>query len=216
MRPILWIFGIILLGLATSVMAGGPQTTSFRYRWVDATGLPHYSDSLSMKALKYGYDVLDSQGMVVRRVPGEMTAAERKLADTSAARAASSRQTALDQLQEDRQMLTAYPTEASFKASQQARIDSMDDGIHTTQMNLQSQEQNLAQLLDRAADYSTQGNTVPHALTERIAKQRLVVAAQRQLLKQQQADKVDLGKQIATDLAHYQALRAKQQARYGQ
>ena len=215
MRPILWILGIILFGLATSVMAGGPQASSFRYRWVDATGLPHYSDSLSIKALKYGYDVLDSRGMVARHVHGEMTAAERKLADTSAARAASSRQTALDQLQEDRQLLTAYPTEASIKAAQQARIDNLGDRIHTTQMNLRSQEQNLAQLLDRAADYSTQGNTVPHALTERITEQRLVVTDQRQLLKQLHANKIDLDTQVATELAHYQALRAKQQARYG-
>lgn len=216
MRPILRTLSIILIGLAASAQAGQPQNTTFRYRWVDATGLPHYSDSLSIKAIKYGYDVLDARGMVVRHVAGEMTDAERKLADARAAHAASTREAAMDQLEQDRQMLMAYPTEASYVAAQQARVDSLDDRIHTIQLNLQSQEQNLAQLLDRAADYSSQGTTVPHTLTQRIAEQRQAVAAQRQLLKQQKAGKDDLGQQVKDNIAHYRALRAKQQARYGQ
>ncbi|HET7300596.1 MAG TPA: DUF4124 domain-containing protein [Oleiagrimonas sp.] len=216
MRLILRTLSIILIGLAASVQAGQPQNTTFRYRWVDATGLPHYSDSLSIKAIKYGYDVLDARGMVVRRVAGEMSSAERKLADAKAAHAASTREAALDQQEQDRQMLMAYPTEASYAAAQQARLDSLDDHIHTTQMNLQSQEQNLAQLLDRAADYSSQGETVPHALTQRIAEQSQTVAAQRQLLKQQKAGKDALGKQVESNIAHYRTLSAKQQVQYGQ
>ncbi|HET6587527.1 MAG TPA: DUF4124 domain-containing protein [Oleiagrimonas sp.] len=216
MRLILRTLSVILIGLAASAQAGQPQNTTFRYRWVDATGLPHYSDSLSIKAIKYGYDVLDARGMVVRRVPGEMSSAERKLADAKAARAASTREAALDQQEQDRQMLMAYPTEASYAAAQQARLDSLDDHIHTTRMNLQSQEQNLAQLLDRAADYSSQGTTVPHALTQRIAEQSQTVTAQRQLLKQQQARKDDLGKQVKDNIAHYRTLSARQQVQFGQ
>lgn len=216
MRPILRTLSVMLVVLAASAQAGQSQTTTFRYRWVDATGLPHYSDSLSIKAITYGYDVLDASGKVVRHVAGEMTAAERKLAEAKAARAASTRESALDQEEQDRQMLMAYPTEASYEAAQQARIDSLDDRIHTTHLNLQSQEQALAQLLDRAADYSSQGTPVPHTLTQRIAEQRQAVAALRQLLKQQEAGKIDLGKQVKDNIAHYRALRTKQQARYGQ
>src|SRR5699024_4811965 len=116
--------------------------------------------------------------------------------------------------QQNRRLLMAYPTEEAFKQAQQARIDNMDDRIHTTQMNLDSQEQNLAQLLSHAADYTTLGKGVPHNLARRIAKQRQTVTAQRQKLKQQQNRKADLGKQVAAELVRYRDLQASQRARY--
>ncbi len=216
MRPIIWTFGIVLLGLAIGAQAAHPQNDTHRYRWVDATGLPHYSDSLSVDALKYGYDVINASGRVVRHVPAQMSGARRATAEARAAQAEADRQAALKQMEKDRQMLMAYPTEASFKAAQHARIDSLDQQIRTTRMNLDAQEQNLAQLLDHAAGYSTRGEPVPDKLGQRIAAQRQAVTAQRRLLEKQQAKRVDLDKDVKAELAHYRELRTRQQSRYGQ
>jgi hypothetical protein len=80
-------------------------------------------------------------------------------------------------------------------------------------MNMDSQEQNLAQLLDHASDYTTQGKDVPEKLAKRIAGQREAVASQRHLIKKQQGRKVDAQKKMAAKLAHYRAVRAKQEER---
>lgn len=217
MRLIIRITAMALAGVSVCALAGKPpdNDAARRYRWVDAAGLPHYSDSLNMQALKFGYDVIGPGGMVVRRVPAEPSATEREAARAEATREARRHQSAAERERKDRQLLMAYPTEASFRSAQQARLDSLDESIHTTRINLRSQEQNLAQLLSHAADYGRRNTTVPAALAKRIAHQREVVAEQRQALKHRQSEKADAEQRATRALAHYRQLREARKARYG-
>lgn len=216
MRAIIRITAMALVGVSFCALAGKPPNPSaHRYRWVDAGGLPHYSDSLNMQALKFGYDVIGPGGMLVRHVPAELTPDQRKAARAQAARETARQHDTSQRQQKDRQMLMAYPTETAFREAQQARLDSLDESIRTTRINLRSQEQNLAQLLGHAADYGRRSETVPAALAERIKTQRGVVADQRQTLKHRQKQKAGVEKQAAQDLAHYRQLSEKREARYG-
>lgn len=200
MRPILWISALLLLGvIANAHAAQDADTAGHHYRWVDASGLPHYSDTLSINALRYGYDVLGAGGRVIRHVS--------RASDVDT-------HTGDNQRVHDRRLLIAYPTEADFKAAQQARIDQLDRQLHTTRMNLDSQEANLAQLLGHAADVSRQGKPVPHALDQRISKQRKAVDTQRGVLKRLQTRRTTSRNQAAAELAHYRQLQAQQRARY--
>lgn len=204
MRPILWIFALALLGtVASAPAAQHTDTTSRHYRWVDAGGLPHYSDTLSIKALRHGYDVLGTDGRVIRHVARETATATHVT------------QRRIDPHQSDRQLLMAYPTEADFKAAQQAHIEQFDRQLRTTRMNLDSQETNLAQLLGHAADFSRQGKPVPHSLDQRIGKQRKTVDTQRELLEHLQTKRAAAQKEAAARLTHYRELQAHQKARYG-
>ncbi|HEX7341375.1 MAG TPA: DUF4124 domain-containing protein [Rhodanobacteraceae bacterium] len=206
MRPIIRITAFALLGVAFSAVA--MQHTNYRYRWVDATGLPHYSDSLTVKAVKFGYDVLGPDGDVIRHVAGVVTPAERKAAAAKLAR----QQTIVNQQQHDRELLTAYPTEAAYKAALQARIEQVDGLIHTTRLNLDSQEQYLAQMLASAADYTRENKSVPRDLDKHIAGQRQIIMTQRQLLAKQQVQRTQAQQQVSVKLAHYRKLVADQQA----
>lgn len=204
MRPILWIFALTLLGSIASAQATQhADTPSRHYRWVDAAGLPHYSDTLGAKALRHGYDVLSADGRVLRHVGRATTPAN--VAATPGTH----------QHQRDRQLLVAYPTETAFKAAQQARIDQLDRQRRTTRMNLDSQEANLAQLLGRAADFSRRGKSIPEALIQRIALQRKSVNTQRGLLDRLQVKRAAAQNKSAARLTHYRALQARQKARYG-
>lgn len=209
MRPLLWITPL-LLAVAFGAPAQQHESQNYRYRWVDAAGLPHYSDSLTVKAVQFGYDVLSIDGRVIRHVPRPPTAAERKTSEAQAAQARSAAQNVAEQRRSDDQLLAAYPSEAGFKASQQARIDQLDQHIHTTHLNLNSQEQNLAELLARAADFHDGGHAVPPDLQKRIVKQRQVVDTQRSLLKEQKLRLAQAKKEVAANLAHYRALQAQQ------
>ncbi len=209
MRPTMWI-ATLLLAVCFGAQAQQHQSSAYRYRWVDATGLPHYSDALTVKAIKFGYDVLGADGHVIRHVPRPPTAAQREADAAQAARQRDAENSAADARRKNQRLLAAYPTEASFKAAQQARIQQLDQHIHTTHLNLNSQEQNLAELLARAADFSRQGQPAPHALAKRIAKQRETVNAQRTLLKQQLARRTQAKKDVAAKLAHYRRLQAQQ------
>jgi hypothetical protein len=200
-----------LLASASVCAQQQPITNGVRYKWVDGQGLPHFSDSLSQDALKYGYSVVNDQGMVVQRVQRQLTPEEQAAAQKLAAQQAAAKHAADEQARADQQMLAAYPDEASYKASLQQALTSMDQQIHTSKLNLRSQEQALTELLGRAAEADHDKQPVPKFLQDGIAKQRGVVSDLQALLQRQQAQRDQAEQQQAQQLAHYRAMLAAQQ-----
>ncbi len=199
----------LIAGLAAHAQSTA-NTGSLRYRWQDSHGLVHFSDSLSAEAMKYGYDVINDRGMIVQRVQRQLSPEERVAANKLAAAEATRQRIARDRANADAQMLAAYPDEASYKMSQQQLLDSLDQQIRTTQLNLRGQEKALTDLLARAGEIERAKKTVPKYLIDSIASQRNVVTAQRSALLRQQAERAQDVQQQARDLAHYRALKAAQ------
>ena len=211
MRKSSFVFAAVALtaGLAAHAQSS-PNTGSLRYRWQDSHGLVHFSDSLSAEAMKYGYDVVNDRGMIVQRVQRQLSPEERIAANKLAAAEAARQRIARDRANADAQMLAAYPDETSYKMSQQQLLDSLDQQIRTTQLNLRGQEKSLTDLLARAGEIERAKKPVPKYLTDSIASQRNVVTAQRSALLRQQAERAQDVQQQARDLAHYRALKAAQ------
>lgn len=199
-----------LLGVAVAAQAQRVDHGDYRYKWHDASGLLHYSDSLTVDALKYGYDVLNERGMTVRHVSRQLTPEQHQAARAEARRQAAAQRVSERKQQQDEQMLAAYPDEAAFKASQQAQIDNLKQHIRTVQLNLHSQEQSLADLLASAAELERADKDVPKTLVDRIATQKQAVAAQRAELDRQQAGEVAAEHDAAANLQRYRTLRARQ------
>lgn len=202
-------FVIALLALTTVVDAQNKVST-YRYRWKDASGLPHYSDSLTSDAMKYGYELVDDRGLVVQHVDRQLTPEERAAAQKAAEEQAVVDRAAEQRKRNDAQMLAAYPTEAAYKTSQQQYLDSMDQQIATTRSNLRSQEKALTDLLTRAGDLERAKQPVPPFLSEGIAKQRDVVARQRDTLDREQKGRDAQVQKNVQDLVHYRELKAAQ------
>jgi small-conductance mechanosensitive channel len=202
-------FVIALLAL-TAVAHAQSKPGAYRYRWKDATGLPHYSDSLTSDALKYGYELVNDRGIVVQHVDRQLNPEERAAAQKAAEQQAVLDRAAEQRKRNDAQMLAAYPTEASFKTSQQENLDSLDQQIGTTRSNLRSQEKALTDLLTRAGDIERAKQPVPPVLTEGIAKQRDVVARQRDALEREQNGRDAQVQKNTQDLMHYRDLKAAQ------
>lgn len=202
-------FVIALLALTTIVHAQNKAPT-YRYRWKDAAGLPHYSDSLTSDAMKFGYELVNDRGIVVQHVDRQLNPEERAAAQKAAEQQAVLDRAAEQRKRNDAQMLAAYPTEASFKTLQQENLDSLDQQINTTRSNLRSQEKALTDLLTRAGDIERAKQPVPPYLTEGIAKQRDVVARQRDALEREQNARDAQVQKNTQDLMHYRDLKAAQ------
>ncbi|MEO7072125.1 MAG: DUF4124 domain-containing protein [Rhodanobacter sp.] len=210
MRKLWPVFAVVIL--AASQCALAQETSHVRYKWQDAQGLVHFSDSLSSEAMKYGYTVVNDQGVVVGRVARQLSAEERAAASKLADQQAAAQRATREQAKAEAQMLNAYPDEASFRLSQQQTLDTIDQQIHTTQINLRSQEKALTDLLGRAADLERSKQPVPPFLVDGIAKQRSVVTGQRTNLTRQRAEKTRASAEQRTDLARYRALKAAREA----
>lgn len=198
---------ILSLGLAGFAVAQN-SPGGFRYRWVDAHGLPHYSDSLTDDALKYGYDVINSNGMVMTHVQKQMTPEERAAAQKQAAEAAAKQRAIEEGKSKDIQLLNTYPDEAALKTEQQQVLDNLDEQMSTTRVNLHSQDAALTDLLNRAADEERAKKPVPKFLTDQIATQRNVVANERALLERQKANREAVAQQQEQELQHFRELKA--------
>ena len=190
---------------AVSVLAAG----NVRYKWRDAEGNLHYSDSLPADANVYGYEVVSGQGIVVKRVPPAMTPEQRAAASSQAAAERSAKDEADRQAREDQQLLAANPTEQDLKSSQQQQIEMIDLQIRSLQTGLQSLERNLTDLLGRAADLERDGAPLPERLNSQIATVRSQMDAQHLQLDRQLAEREKTSHGFAEELARYQALREK-------
>lgn len=201
---------IATAALIASLPAFAQGSGSVRYRWRDAHGLPHYSDSLNIEAMKSGYDLVNDQGMVLGHIARQLTPAERAAAQKLAGEQAAQRRQQDEQARADVQLLSAYPDEAAYQLAQQQTLDTIDQQMNTTRINLRSQEKALTDLLGRAADLERTKQPVPRYLVDSIAEQRNVVAGQRSVLERQQQTHQSTEQQQVAQLQHYRALKAAQ------
>ncbi|HEX5304730.1 MAG TPA: DUF4124 domain-containing protein [Dyella sp.] len=197
--------GLGFAGLAQAQRAGAGS--SVQYRWHDAKGLAHYSDSLSVDAIANGYDVVNSQGLVMRHVDRPLSASERAAAKKLAVEAAARKREQEQRQREDQQMLAAYPDEAQFVAAQHDELTSIDQQIATTRASLATQEKALADLLDRAGELERAKQPVPKFLSDKIAAQRNVVGSQRALLDRLLASYATTQLKNEAQLQRYRQLR---------
>ncbi|MBD8882295.1 DUF4124 domain-containing protein [Rhodanobacter sp. 7MK24] len=210
-KPRSILFAAALLASTTIHAQQNPGDNGLRYKWIDGQGQAHFSDSLTQDALKFGYSVVNDQGIVVQRVQRQLSPEERAAAQKLATQQAAAKRAADDQARADEQMMDAYPDEASYLASLQQGLANMDQQIHTSKLNLRSQEQALTELLGRAAEAEHNKQPVPKFLQDGIARQRAVVSDLQALLQRQQAQRDEAEQQQTQQLAHYRALRDQQQ-----
>ena len=201
-------FIALSLGLTGVAMAQQSAPGGVRYRWVDASGLPHYSDSLTEDALKYGYDIINSNGMVMTHIQKQLSPAERAAAQKQAAEAAARQRAAAEQKARDIELLNTYSDEDALKTEQQQVLQNLDEQMSTTRVNLRSQDAALTDLLNRAADDERAKQPVPKFLNDQIATQRNIVANERALLERQNANRDTVVQQQAQELVHFRELMA--------
>ncbi|MEO7064161.1 MAG: DUF4124 domain-containing protein [Dokdonella sp.] len=201
------LIAVLAAVLSASACAAGLDHN--RFKWRDGAGNLHYSDALPPEAAKLGYDVVNPQGLVVKRVERAKTAAELKDAKAALAKAQVEQNATDASKRSDQQLLTGYPTESDLKRAQQQKQDMLDQQIVAAQISLHSQEQLLADLLNRAAEAERAGKTLSDAQAAALSKARKQVDAQRLTLDHRQAQRDNAGVQFEAETARYRDLKAK-------
>ena len=202
------IFGALVLLFAAS-HAFGAETGHNRYKWRDAQGNPHYDDILPEEALKYGYDIINPSGIVVKHVDRAKTPEELAADKAAAEKAATAKRLQDDQLTKDKQMLAAYPSEQDLQNSQREQLAVIDQTVQATQASLQNQEKSLSEMLAHAADLDRTGKPVPATLQQQIDMLRVGIEKQKAYIANKNAEKEASAKRFETELAHYREVQAR-------
>lgn len=210
MQSVLRTTAIALLLVTIGAAAAGPSNDGrMRYKWRDEAGNLHYADSVPPEATRLGYEVVNQQGVVVRRVERAKTAAELAATKAAAEKLAEEKRKADDAARNDAQMLAAYPSEEDLRKSLQAQIDLITQNIQATEVGITSQEKSLAERLVHAAEQERNGKPVPAPVQNQINTLRKGLADQKAFLERRTADRTAMEKQLVTDLEKYRVLKQR-------
>jgi hypothetical protein len=203
---------VLALLIAGQAWAAGPSQPHQRYKWTDGEGNLHYADLLPPEAVRFGYEIVNAQGVVIKHVDRPKTAEERAAAKAELAKAQAAKDTAEARVRNDKQMLAAYPTEEDLKRAQHQQAEMMEQNLGSARISLQSQEKSLAELLGHAADLDGSGKPVPSTLAKKIADMRKQVEEQRTYIAHKQKERDDTVAHFDDEVAHYRSLKQPQEA----
>ncbi|HEX7768774.1 MAG TPA: DUF4124 domain-containing protein [Dokdonella sp.] len=198
---------LLLCVAATPALA--QKSDHNRYKWRDASGNLHYSDSLPPEAAKYGYEIVNPQGIVVKRVAREKTAAELAAAKAAAAREKAELEMLEARARADAQLLANFPQESDLLRAQRQRIEMLDQHVNAARISLRNQEQALAELLGNAADSERAGKAVSERESSQIADMRKQVDRQRDIVGRREAERRDAGARFESEVQRYRELKAR-------
>lgn len=199
----------LLAMLATSACwAAGTAQPHNRFKWTDPEGNLHYSDALPPEAAKYGYEIVNAQGVVIRHVDRLKTAEEKAAAKAELAKAQAAKDSAESRVRNDQQMLAAYPTEDDLKRAQRQQSEMLDQNLTSARISLQNQEKSLAELLGHAAELDSSGKPVPSALAKKIGVMRKQVEDQRAYIARKENERNETVAHFDDELAHYRSVKS--------
>lgn len=194
----------IIAGTASAADGSGHN----RYKWYDAAGNLHYGDALPPEAARLGYELVNPQGVVIKRVERARTAEELAAAKAAAARDQTTRDLADRRSRADEQLVTAYPTEADLRRAQHQQLDMLDQQINAARISLRNQEQSLADLLARAADVERSDKALPDVDANQLATLRKQVDDQHLAVARTQASRDQATVRFETEVTRYRELQA--------
>lgn len=207
-KTVLMLALVAAVGVASDALA--QNDVRLRYKWRDEAGNLHFSDNMPPEAARLGYEMVNQQGVVVRRVERAKTAEELAQAKAEAEKLAEEKRKADETSRLDAQMLAAYPTEEDLRKSIQAQIDLIAQNIQATEVGIASQEKSLAERLVHAAEQERNGKQVPAAVQNQINTLRKGLNEQKAFLERRTADRAAMEKQLVADTEHYRKLKARQ------
>lgn len=149
--------------MASTMMAIVPNIAwADWYRYYDASGKPTVSTNVTANHIKYGYEVLNKQMQVIRRVePSNQAIEKRQLQQAQANR---------NQQQELQRLRTAYGSSSSALRKRDEVLKKMNDQLtfYNTQYNqLLSTNRNLQ---SQQSNYTRQGQAVPVSIAQALTK----------------------------------------------
>lgn len=201
----------VAIAIAFVVLATSAQAQN-RYKWRDAAGQVHYSDTLTRDAMQGGYELVNKDGITIRRVDRQLTAQERAVAQKAAAQVRLDQEATAARERNDQQLLAAFATEKELLTTQHLALAQLDQSIQAARDGLQTQESSLAELLGRADDAQHRDNKVPMRLGDQIKALRAQLETQREFLDRRERERVTMATEQSEQLKHYRELKAAQAA----
>ncbi|MEM9621766.1 MAG: hypothetical protein AAF993_08965 [Pseudomonadota bacterium] len=155
---------VAVTGMLALLSVGPAQAAQF-FRYKDATGTLVLSHSIPAARVKYGYDIVDENSTLIRRVAPQLSDDEyqRKVAREKA-------QAECDEAV--RRVKNLYQTAEDIDYAEQKQLASIDTSIANAKANLSHVRNQRRELEAQAAQRDLEGKAIPNALLDNITRAR--------------------------------------------
>jgi Domain of unknown function (DUF4124) len=176
------------------------------YTCVDPSGKHLTADRPIPECLDREQRELNKDGSQKRVVPPRMTPAERSAWEEQQRKRAQAEQSFKDAVRRDRNLLSRYPNQAAHDKARQAAMDDLERGIASSEKRIAELQKERKPLLDDAEFYK--GKRLPGALRAKLDGNEASQQAQKDIIENQQAEKVRIHGLYDTELARLKKLWA--------
>jgi predicted SnoaL-like aldol condensation-catalyzing enzyme len=216
-NPILRLIHFLLASLFSALLLISSAQAAKLYKWVDEEGNIRYSDRLTVEQARQRHQTLTPDGRVIETK-------ERSLSDKE--RAEIARQKEQERIEaekqariqaekdhHDRVLMMTFTNEDEILEAQQERIDVIDSVIQLLRKNIESEQEKLKNLKQRAdTQYINKNKAVPGGLAQNIEYFSEKILNKQKQLELKIEEKSRIKQQYANDLIRYRELSGKNSA----
>lgn len=174
---------LVGLLLATSLLALPAMAAGELYRYKNEEGVQVINDAIPPKFVVNGYDVINMDGSLVRRVPRQLTKDELRYHNTDESRARMKQEEELRMREWDESLLLRYSDIADIEAAQSRSEHDLQIRISILKSNLISIKSQIEREQQRAANVERRGGVVPAELSQNIDTLRLEIEGTEQSMR---------------------------------
>ncbi len=197
---------LLPLLLAVTLLSTSAQAGKL-YKWVDAEGHTHYTDTIPPDAVRGARSQLDEHGVTVKQVEAAKTAEQlRQEAEEERLRQEQER-LAEKQRQEDRVLLRTFRSEDDILMARDGQIQSVDTYIHVTEANIKRLKTTLSEMQKSAAELELSGKPVSHRFLKEIETKREALKDAYQSIVMREDEKNRIRQSFARDLHRFRELK---------
>ena len=202
----------VVAAIALPSIGSAQRSQPKQYKWTDANGQVHYSDTVPPEHANRDRVLLNDQGVRIGSEEGEITEAERAIADEREAAAEADRKAKAEIARRDRMLLETYIAVADIEDLRNRRLELLESQIKLTEVYLGNLRKRLIGLQSEASDYkpySTREGApqIPESLARDISRTTASIALYEQTLSRTRADQAALRDSFDKDISRFRELK---------
>jgi hypothetical protein len=176
------------------------------FRWIDDTGMIHYTDQVPPEESKRPHAKLNSDAQTVELVEGEKTQEELEQIKRLKQLRIDQQRILSQQKDSDLSLLRTYRSMEEMQMALQNKINTIESTIKITDSNRQHQEENLRLQVKRAAEVEISGQPVPKNLRDNIESTRRQIATYQDKISILENSKEEIIKAFSKDFDRFKTL----------
>lgn len=204
---------VLLLTVALLSASLSAKASAQLYRYTNDKGVMVIDDAVPPEFVAGGYDVINSDGSVIRRIPRQLSDEELRLRNTDESRARFQQEEEARMKAWDESLLLRYSDVADIEAALNRALRDLNVRISILKSNLYSMKSQVEREQQKAADIERRGIEVPADLSKNINTMRLEIEDTEQSIVVRREEIESVKSTYNRDINRFETLRGRVEMR---